>query len=265
MFFLLSKLFWLVFRPLNLLIWLLVFSWLAKMLGQVRIARTMSVTAVFLLILLGFTQFANMPLGWLENRYKVPQISEAPYGIIILGGGLAISRVDPKSPYHIFEAAERTIKGFALKRRFPSSRLIYTGGDSSISQWDLPETVAAIALGKDIYGDNFSMETESKSRTTWENAVNVAAMLTPEERSRTWLLVTSASHMTRAMGSFQAAGMNPVAYPTDFRAGSLRFPFLTARATAQFDSLEVFTKEILGILAYWATGRFAAQPDGSGL
>ncbi|MBT6428809.1 MAG: YdcF family protein, partial [Rhodospirillaceae bacterium] len=56
---------------------------------------------------------------------------------------------------------------------------------------------------------------ESESRNTLENAQFSYRLMKPTVRER-WVLVTSASHMPRAMGVFRKAGWQPVAYPVDF-------------------------------------------------
>lgn len=67
-----------------------------------------------------------------------------------------------------------------------------------------------MAPGRVLYDD--------QSRTTWENAVNAFTLGQPKP-GETWLLVTSASHMPRAIGAFRGAGWPmmlpwPVAYRT---------------------------------------------------
>ena len=57
---------------------------------------------------------------------------------------------------------------------------------------------------------------EGGSRTTRENARQVAALLGPRCQEP-WLLVTSAWHMRRAMAEFEAVGCRVTAYPVDFR------------------------------------------------
>jgi uncharacterized SAM-binding protein YcdF (DUF218 family) len=59
---------------------------------------------------------------------------------------------------------------------------------------------------------------ESASRTTYENAIFSAA-LPQVDRSKPWLLLTSAYHMPRAMAVFRKTGWNVTAYPVDFRTG----------------------------------------------
>ena len=78
---------------------------------------------------------------------------------------------------------------------------------------------------------------ETTSRNTYENAVNSLDVAVPQPGSR-WVLVTSAAHMPRAMGAFEAAGWkNITPYPVDFQTalrgnGDLR-PAVRHRECAQ--------------------------------
>jgi uncharacterized SAM-binding protein YcdF (DUF218 family) len=56
---------------------------------------------------------------------------------------------------------------------------------------------------------------EGQSRTTWENAHKTKTLL-DEMQIKKFILVTHAWHMPRAVGSFRAAGAEPIAAPTAF-------------------------------------------------
>ena len=60
---------------------------------------------------------------------------------------------------------------------------------------------------------------EGGSRTTRENAIQVAALL-GERCKQPWLLVTSAWHMPRSVPEFEAVGCQVTPYPVDFRTGA---------------------------------------------
>jgi uncharacterized SAM-binding protein YcdF (DUF218 family) len=72
------------------------------------------------------------------------------------------------------------------------------------------------------------------------------------------LLVTSSYHMPRAMGVFRAAGFPVEAYPVDWRTrgpqDALR-PFTSLGAG--LERVDTATREWVGLLVYWLTGRSA--------
>ena len=64
------------------------------------------------------------------------------------------------------------------------------------------------------------IELEDRSRNTVENAVFTRALVNPKPNER-WLLVTSAAHMPRAIGTFRQAGFPIEAYPVDWRTSGM--------------------------------------------
>ncbi len=93
---------------------------------------------------------------------------------------------------------------------------------------------------------------EGRSRTTAENASLFRAM-TPDGNGP-WILLTSAFHMPRAVGSFCAAGSrNLVPYPTDHCGGTIRDQIGWNLAEDLAD-LNIWVKEWVELLAYRLTG-----------
>jgi uncharacterized SAM-binding protein YcdF (DUF218 family) len=94
---------------------------------------------------------------------------------------------------------------------------------------------------------------ENRSRNTAENAANTRVLVS-YDITGPWLLVTSAFHMPRAVGTFCAAGWrNIIPYPVDYRGiGSLEIGWdLGGRLSV----LNIAVKEWIGLTAYRITGR----------
>jgi uncharacterized SAM-binding protein YcdF (DUF218 family) len=94
-----------------------------------------------------------------------------------------------------------------------------------------------------------SIVVEGNSRKTHENAINVAAIWR-KRHIRSGLLVTSATHMPRALASFRKAGLDVASWPADFRAfgyppGSA-FDFLPDAAALGMTTVAI--KEWLGAI-----------------
>jgi uncharacterized SAM-binding protein YcdF (DUF218 family) len=158
--------------------------------------------------------------------------------------------------FQLAEASDRLIKGLELKRLHPSARLIYSGGSGALFVDQLPEAFSASTVVEALYGDDRGMELEDRSRSTWENAVEVAAKL-GADKSKPYLLVTSAFHMPRALGCFRQLGINVIPVPADLRSDPVIFPWLTDETPNQFLKLSVLVKEWIGLLAYRLSGRTA--------
>ena len=91
---------------------------------------------------------------------------------------------------------------------------------------------------------------EPASRTTAENAAFSARMT----GDRPWLLVTSAFHMPRAVGTYRKSGVRVIAAPTDWRVPATWSP-LQFNAATNLGRTDLAAREYLGLLGYWIAGR----------
>ena len=182
--------------------------------------------------------------------------AQAPMTIVALAGGVSGSSSDDPPVSRLKEASfRRTIAAAELARAHREARLVLSGGSGR------PDTEAdlmrrlAISLG--VPPDSIILE--SRSRNTAESAVLVAGIL--EDRGpRLVHLVTSALHMPRAAGSFEAQGVRVCRHPVDWRQVPLDFP---AALLPQISALEKSTaaaREVMGRLWYRVTERLSPAP-----
>jgi uncharacterized SAM-binding protein YcdF (DUF218 family) len=95
---------------------------------------------------------------------------------------------------------------------------------------------------------------EGKSRNTAENA-SLSLLIANPQPGEKWVLVTSASHMPRAMRSFKAAGWPIlIPYPVDYRSNSLSSG-LGWNLLRNAQILNLAAKEYSGQLIYALAGR----------
>ena len=71
----------------------------------------------------------------------------------------------------------------------------------------------------------------------------------------TWILVTSAFHMPRAIGAFRHTGWNVVPYPVDYRRGARSEDTSGRNLGHGLQTLNVALREWLGLALYYADGR----------
>lgn len=223
-----------------------------------RLGWRLSMAGLAGVLVLGLSPLSTLLILPLEERFPAPErLPEqgTVAGIIMLGGfedgDVSIGR----KRLALSDRAERLVEGVRLARRLPGTKLVFSGGAGGIlySFQDAGGPVGAFLEEMGI--DRARIVLETKSRTTWENAVLTKQILKPSARDR-YLLVTSAWHMPRAMGVFRKAGFNVVAWPVDFMtsgAGDATRAF--AFVTHGLVTADVAAKEWLGLLAYWMTGR----------
>jgi uncharacterized SAM-binding protein YcdF (DUF218 family) len=254
MFFLASKLLWLVLAPVNALLLLAFFS--VAFIGRVSIARRTAIVAGFSLLLLAILPIGVALMRPLENRFpRPPADMAAPAGIIVLGGAIdgdiSVARGVPT----LGEGAGRVVEGVALSRRYPNARIVYSGGRASLVGTGPPEAVVAKALLVQLGVEPARIEIESGSRDTDENARFTYDLLAPKP-GETWLLVTSAVHMPRAVGAFRRAGFAVIADPVDYRTtGDSEDWRLNREPVAGLGDFQAAIHEWLGLIAYRLSGR----------
>lgn len=126
-------------------------------------------------------------MATLEERFPravlTPQ--DTVTGIIALGGG----------------KTARTIEAIRLARLYPNAKLVVTGAAD-----------ADYELARAQSFDATHLILEQQATNTFENAHFTKRIVTPNPAER-WLLVTSATHMPRAIGSFRSAGFPVDAWP----------------------------------------------------
>src|SRR5262249_39679952 len=96
---------------------------------------------------------------------------------------------------------------------------------------------------------------EGKSRTTYENALYLREMLAPPPTDL-YVLVTSAFHMPRAVGTFRAQGFSVVPWPVDYRTEGMSDALaFTSKFTSGLSRLDFALKEWIGLVAYYVSRR----------
>jgi uncharacterized SAM-binding protein YcdF (DUF218 family) len=257
MFFILSKLLGLLILPSNLVVEIGLVGIVLLLTRHKRLASWLIVTSVVLTAFVGFSPLGNILILPLEQRFPPWDPSRGPPdGIVVLGGSIipeiATMRGDDSA---LNEAAERITATVELSRKYPNARIVFSGGNASLFEDVQSEaaiaarTFAALGIAQD------RITAEEQSRNTIENAVFSRLIAQPKPGER-WLLVTSASHMPRAIAVFRAAGFPVEAYPVDYRTrgpGDAMRPF--SSVAFGLSQTDLAMHEWVGLLAYRLTGR----------
>jgi uncharacterized SAM-binding protein YcdF (DUF218 family) len=108
------------------------------------------------------------------------------------------------------------LAGIALARRHPEAKLALVGGEGELFPVGFAEARATsrFVVDEGIAGARIILE--ERSRSTHENAVFAKESIRPGP-AETWILVTSAFHMPRAVASFRAVDWPVIPYPVDFK------------------------------------------------
>jgi len=131
--------------------------------------------------------------------------------------------------------------------------VIFSGGSGDPLNPDEREAEAARPLF-DLLGLGGRIEIEAQARNTHENAVYARALAQPRG-GETWILVTSATHMPRAVGCFRQAGFPVLPYPVDYLFAEGGASLSRLDFGGRLGYLGHAIHEWLGLFAYRLTGR----------
>lgn len=170
------------------------------------------------LIICGLTLFWLLAAGWLtapllELAQPQPQsVAAASFGprtaIILLGGGTTYDDDGVLVPKpDVLPRIALTAQNYAAcKRAANTCRIIVSGGNPQRHSATEADTYLPYLLRQQVARSDIVLE--KSSRTTYENARNVSAIV-GQSHYDTLILVTSAYHMPRALLDFQCFGVEP--------------------------------------------------------
>lgn len=256
MFFIFSKILGFFAVPSNLLIVLGILGIALVAARRSAFGLRLMAASIVLLALCGLSPLGNALILPLEERFPPGAFGRgAPDGIVVLGGAFDTLVASTRSEIALNEAADRMTAAVALAHRYPSARIVFSGGSGQLMYEGPTEAQLAERLFVDLGVAKDRLLLEDRSRDTAENAAFSKQLAAPKPGER-WLLVTSAHHMPRAIGAFRQVGFLVEAYPVDYRT---RGPQDLLRAFASLgDGLrrtDVAAHEWLGLLIYRLSGR----------
>jgi uncharacterized SAM-binding protein YcdF (DUF218 family) len=136
--------------------------------------------------------------------------------VVVLAGGVhwkgGLRREDRLGP----ESLDRLLCGRVLMAARIAPILILSGGNADPFADHAPEAEIMARALQSLGPAPGEVRVESRSRTTYENAVETRKLLGPVPRIA---LVTSALHMPRAMALFTQQGVAATAFPCEYLTG----------------------------------------------
>ncbi|WP_380181440.1 envelope biogenesis factor ElyC [Kalamiella sp. sgz302252] len=166
-------------------------------------------SAWLILLLISLQPVADSLLAPVENRYATWQDKQKADYIVVLGGGYTWNPQWAPGSNMIGNSLPRLVEGIRLWRENPGSKMIFTGGAAQNNPVSSAEVTARVAQSLGVPREEII--TLDKPRDTSQEAVEVAKVV----GSRPFLLVTSASHLPRAMIFFQQQGLHPLPAPAN--------------------------------------------------
>lgn len=196
--------------PASLAVGLVVAGALA-LLGLRRVARLVVVLAVAELLVLSLPPVADALMASLqdETRRAAKAAPACCYdAIVVLGGGIGPAMPPDVPEPHLTDSADRIWHAARLYHRGLAPRIIASGGGTAA----MSEAEAMRLFLTDLGVPAQAIVLEGASLNTIENIRQVRALV----KDGRVALVTSATHMPRALRLARTAGLNVAAFPTDW-------------------------------------------------
>jgi len=227
---------------------------------RLRWMRQLVVSSLLLLVTSSSPLIAYPLIGSLESWYRPPQLTPSDRfdAIVVLGGGIDEKgslrpTVEPNS-----YSKNRTTCGVDFYQQGYAPTLVLTGGDARIFGKG-PQVATemkrwAVRLGV----PESATKIDTEARNTYENATGTKRLIGPASI----LLVSSASHLPRAVPVFTKQGFRVTPAPCDYVAQNLPREswdnidprdFLPSDTALQYTSEAV--TEVAGIIVYWLAGK----------
>ena len=255
--FLLKKFVAALFFPLTLSAELMILGLLFLLATKRRaLGTTLLSIGAGILLIASNTLFSSALINPLERQYpallEVASLNVGPpvKWVVVLGGGNTEDPTIPTANRISGQTLMRLIEGICIYRRVPGSRLILSGGPVYGS---LSDASAMAAVAEDLGVPPSDIVLESKSMETETEAEQIKPLVGKDR----FVMVTSASHMPRAVALFQKIGLSPIPAPTDFSKEAREgfSPAMVYPSTLALLKSERVVYEFLGRVWAWVRGK----------
>ena len=162
-----------------------------------------------LLLLLSLQPVADSLLKPIEDKYPTWRGEKRVQYVVVLGGGYSWNPDWAPSSNLINNSLPRLTEGIRLWYENPGSKLIFTGAAAKTNPVSTAEAGARVAESLGIPRSEILVLDKPKDTEEEAAAVKMAIGDAP------LLLVTSASHLPRAMIFFRRAGLTPLSAPAN--------------------------------------------------
>ncbi|MDG1331867.1 MAG: YdcF family protein [Crocinitomicaceae bacterium] len=192
--------------------------------------------------------------AWEVPGTKISKVKQHDVAIVL--GGMSDYNND-LDELTIYRQADRIFQAITLYRTGKVKKILISGDSGYITDRGLHEAKQMKSI---LVKWGFPPEdilTEDISKNTHENAMETAKILKDHKELKTYLLVTSGTHMRRSLACFKKEGLNCTPFSTDLisnQTGSYHWDQYIIPNMDNFSYWNKLFKEMVGYLAYSAAG-----------
>ena len=227
--------------PLGFTLSLLIVGVVLLYLKRYKSSKLFLSSSLLSLFLFSYPLFSNFLVKTLEDTYTGYNLDTNVTYIHVLGNGHNTDKNQPISSHISDAGTKRVLEGVILYKQHKGSKIIFTGYNSVGT--DIPSAVMGARLALALGVDKDDIILGKKALDTEDEAKFCKSVVKSKEP---FILVTSATHMPRAMRLFRSYGLNPIPAPTDFHRKE--YSFLSAPSAKALENSSLAIHEFFGIL-----------------
>ena len=252
MFFILSKLAYFLTTPL---VWIFILCIIALCLKNKKTARKLCITAGVLLLVLSNPFLAYKATKAYETAPINAHTITEPYEYALVLGGF--TDYDASVDRVVFQSSsDRLWQTLWLYQQGKVKKIILSGGEGRILKRNYTESESTRDFLVEMGIPANDIIVETLSRNTFENIVYSKKILDSLHHSAPILLVTSATHLPRAMACARKAQLPVHAFSTDYfiAPSKLGIDFYIIPESAALEQWRKLIREIIGFAMYKIAG-----------
>lgn len=174
-----------------------------------KTAKNLLTVSWAILLLLSLQPVADRLLKPIETHYPTLKTSEPVRYIVVLGGSYTWNQAWAPSSNLLNNNLPRLAEGIRLWQANPGAKMVFTGAAAGNNPVSSAEASARVAASLGV--PRSSIITLDSPKDTEEEAIAVAKTIGGER----FILVTSASHLPRALVFFHHRGLDPIPAPAN--------------------------------------------------
>ena len=253
--FFLSKFLWYFVNPFALFIFLFLLSFIFLILKKTKVYLILFSITFFYILIISIFPIGNLGIYYLEREFHT-QIAypDKIDGILILSGATNPYLSNEYNSIEINASAERLIESVFLIRKHQKAKIIFSGGSGYLNFNKLTHAKLAKKFFEKMNVDNGQIIYENKSRNTYENILFSKKIAMPK-KNESWLLVTSAFHMKRAILIAKKQNWELIPYAVDFNQPKKISLRPSINMFSNLSTFQMSFHEWLGLFSYYILGR----------
>jgi len=244
--FILKKIVSVAIMPLSIGIELLLLALLFLYFNKIKRAKQIVTISILWLFLFSYSPFVNYLLYQLESTY--PTLHQAPKDIryiYLLGGGHKTDATQPITSQVNTISVVRLTEAIRLYHQIPQAKIILSGYSGLFDPTSHAVMQKRLAISLGVNPSDLIVIEEPKD--TKEEA-REAQKIVGKDR---FIVVSSASHLNRAIKIFHAQNLHPIPAPTNHLSSINNPNYLGIFSSTALYKSTVLFHELFGILWLW--------------